>query len=131
MKIIKTIYEYRYQSSEIISFLKNKIFKVFWRHNTAKDTQAYYEINREISDSLDDMLDILGAEFKVSREMVNELSEERLEHFVKERLSNLISYELFNNAKIVVICSSDLQGNFVYKVSIPFLKRELETEEYE
>lgn len=124
MKIIKTIYEYRYGSKEILSFLKNKIFKVFWRHNTAKDSLAFYEINREISDNIDSMFECLSAEYTVSHEMLRH-SNLDVKSIVIEKLSRLIAEELFKNDKIIIVSSRTLYGE-VHRVSIPFLKRHLD-----
>ena len=126
MKIIETIYEYRYQPNEIISYFKNRIWKVFWRHNTAKTSEAYYQINREISDNVDEMFYILNADFYMSRELFEHHVKERTEALVKERLSQLISQELFKSDKIFVTQYKSIYGDLKYKVSIPFLNRVLE-----
>lgn len=132
MKIIRTIYEYRYQPNEILSYLKNRISNVFWRHNTAKSHAAYYEINREIFDSVDEMVSILNADFTMSRDLINHHDPERVEWMVKERLSTLIVEELFKSDKIFIIQREHpYTGDHKYSVSIPFVNRVLEEEQNE
>lgn len=125
MKIIKTIYPYRYDAKEIIALFKNLLMKVFWRNNTAKDTTEYYEINRAISNNIDDMFEVLICEFRMTYEIATHYKGEHIENIVKERIARQIADELIKGGKVVVNQSTHMAGDFVYRTSIAFLKREV------
>jgi len=131
MRIIKTIYQYKYSASEVIAGFKNKIITIMNEHEFAVkpivgtdviSNFSYYDRNRKIGNSIDEMFDSLHCEFRLSHDYMTSLPDEKLKDMVKHRLASTIAEELVKNDKIVVVEQDGYYGEVRYRCEIPFLK---------
>jgi len=131
MKIIKTIYQYKYSASEVLAGLKNKIITIMNQHefsflpvasNDVISNHSYYDRNRKIGNSIDEMFDSLHCEFRLNSDYITRFPDEKLKDMVKHRLASMITEELVKNDKIMVVEQDGYYGEVRYRCEIPFLK---------
>ena len=131
MKIIKTIYQYKYSASEVLAGLKNKIITIMnqpdfsWPPTDPTDISglySYYDRNRKIGNSIDEMFESLHCEFRLNSDYITRFPDEKIKDMVKHELASMIAEELVKNDKIVVVEQDGYYGEVRYRCEIPFLK---------
>jgi len=137
MKIVKTIYQYKYSAREILSSLSMKIimavdrFQVFQKPIQFVETadpastieqHYYYERNRKINEAISEMFESLTCELVLDRQMSIQMSAKDTEGYVKSKIASLIASELIKTDKIVIVGQDNLYGDIRFTVEIPFLK---------
>lgn len=131
MKIIKTIYQYKYSASEVIAGFKNNIITIMNEHTFSYlpvnsidvlSNQSYYDRNRKVGASIDEMFDVLHCEFRLSTEYLARLPDEKIKELVRHRIASMIADELVKNDKIIVVEQYAYFDEVRYRCEIPFLK---------
>ncbi len=128
MKLIKTIYPYRYQAEEILCFFKNKIFDIYWKYNKATDLFSYRETNKKLNDEIDEIFSTLKVDYVLHRDVTHNLKEEEINRLVTRKLAEAIADAVIKSDKIL-ITSVDFYDCTKFRASIPFLTKHLEMNE--
>jgi len=83
---------------------------------------SYYDRNRKIGNSIDEMFDSLHCELSLNSDHIARLPDEKIKDMVKHSLASMIAEELVKNDKIVIVEQDGYFGEARYRCEIPFLK---------
>lgn len=123
MKIKEMTFNYELEANNQIAHFKNRLIKSFWDNVNFKVPQEeYYKINREISDTVDELVGIISCEYHVDRRASRQMPEGYLEDMVISTMVNSIAHEIKKTDVAYIGVSSNLYADKTYKVSIPFIK---------
>ena len=139
MKIVETVYSYKYSAMEILSGLKNKIIDAVNGSISSNFKEpesssfafpSYYERNRKISKAIDDMFETLNCEFHLNREAFYSMKSDDAHKFVKYRMASMITDELMKSDKLIIVEQNN-HYEIVYRIEIPFLKSKYITQDFD